>query len=105
MAFQLELGITELAHFGNVETLHFGLGGSPLAYHGIDDHVHDKTHGEHHTDQRGHAEELRHKLAGIAVEQASHRTVDAIPRPAVVALAIGKQTHRDDTPQTVGAVN
>ena len=52
-----------------------------------------------------HADQLRHQLARIAVEQARHRAVHAVPGAAVVTLAVGEQAHRDDAPESVGAVD
>ena len=42
---------------------------------------------------------------GVAVEQARDVARHAVPRAAVVALAIGEEAHRDDAPDAVGAMN
>ena len=52
-----------------------------------------------------HADQLRHELAGIAVEQAGDVAGHAVPGAAVVALAVGEQADRDDAPDAVGAVH
>src|SRR2546427_6671960 len=67
---ELELGITELPHFRQVEAFEFRLGGHAVADDRVDNQVHDETEREDETNERGHAEKLRHQLAGIAVEQA-----------------------------------
>ena len=43
--------------------------------------VHEETESEDEADQRGDADELGGKLAGVAVEQPGDRAGDAVPAP------------------------
>ena len=48
---------------------------------------------------------LRHKLAGISIEQAGYGAGNAVPGAAIVAGSVGKQADGEHTPQSAGAVH
>src|SRR5689334_4495641 len=93
--FQLEFGIAELTHLGQVETFQFDLRRDSVTHDQIDDPEDYKTEGEDEANQRHDAEELRHQLAHVAVEQTGDRTIHAVPGAAVIALAVGEEAHRE----------
>ena len=68
VGFRLEdkLGIAELPHFRNIETGDFGFRRNPLSDEELEHQVDEEAEGEDEADQRGDADELRGKLAGIA---------------------------------------
>ena len=68
---QLELRIAERAHLRQVEAFEFGLGRDALADHRVDRQVHHEAERRRRTPSSvAHADQLRHQLAGVAVEQA-----------------------------------
>ena len=79
-----ELGIAERAHFGDVQSGQFVLRGDTLANHVVDDVVRRVGQPKDESHQRAHANQLRDKLARVAVEQSTNRAVDTIPAAAVV---------------------
>src|SRR5208337_1192076 len=102
---QFEFRIGHRAHLGKVQAFQLGLGGSALTDKEIDDERKDEAQGEHETKQSGHTDQLGHKLAGVAIEETGHGAVDAVPRAAVVAFAVGKESQRNDTPNATCAVH
>src|SRR5437868_10805620 len=89
-ALELELGVTELAHFGYVQAFELDLRAHPLSDDCVDREVDDKDHREDESNQSGHTHQLRYQLAGVTIEQSCDVSCDTIPRSAVVALAIGE---------------
>src|SRR6267143_3331614 len=65
-----ELRITKLAHLRNIETRQLRLHGNSLSHEELEDEVDDEAEGKDKAHQRGDANQLRGKLAGIAVKQA-----------------------------------
>ena len=101
-----EFGITELAHLRHIETCQLCFRRNSLSDEEVDDEVDDEAEREYEADQRGDTDQLRGKLAGAsAVEEARHRTRDAIPASSVVARPVGKQPNRKHAPQAVGSVD
>ena len=72
----------------------------------VNDPVANVRKTEHEAKQGTYADELRYQLArATAVEQPRDGTVDTIPASAVVGGPVGEQTHGDDAPEAVGAVD
>src|SRR5262245_32642284 len=74
-----ELRIAERAHFRNVEPRQLRLRGHALTPHGVDNHVDRETEREDEPDERGHANQLRHQLPGIAIKEPGDRSTDRAP--------------------------
>src|SRR5437762_9592694 len=96
---ELELGIAERAHLGQVEPLELHVGAHALADEDVDDDVEHVREREGHADQRAHADELRQELPRVAVEEARDGAVDAVPAAAVVARPVGEEAHAEDAPE------
>ena len=74
-----EFRITELAHLRKVEAGNFGFDGNALSQDDVENPVQHKAEGEHEADQRRDANDLRHELAGISIEQAGYGAGNAVP--------------------------
>ena len=81
MRLHFELGIAERAHFRHIQTCQFRSGTDALTDEHVDDPVDDEAEGEYETDQRRDADQLRHQLAGIAVEQPGDDPVTPFHEP------------------------
>src|SRR2546425_9169545 len=74
----LDLRIAVDAHLRNVEAIHLDLGADPHPEHDVV-HLEEGPRGaEDEHEARDGADDLRHELAGAAVEEASHRALDAV---------------------------
>src|SRR5947199_174741 len=60
---ELELGVPERAHLGQVEPLELDVDAHALADEEVDEGVEDVGEGEDHPHQRAHADQLGHELA------------------------------------------
>src|SRR5207248_2902840 len=96
--------VSELTHFGQIETFELRLGANPLADDGVDEQINDVAEYKDKANERDHADKLRHQLPGIAIEQAGHRSIDAVPGAAIIALSVRKQPDGDDAPETIDSV-
>ena len=76
---QLEFGVSQLSHLGEIQTFEFRLCRDALSHHGIDGHVDHKAHDEDDAEKGRDPDQLRHQLARIAIEQAGDGSVDAVP--------------------------
>src|SRR5216110_1135595 len=70
---ELELGVAERAHLGQVEPLELDVDAHALADEEVDEGVEDVGEGEDHPHQRAHADQLGHELARVAVEEPCYR--------------------------------
>src|SRR5712664_62756 len=93
-----ELGIAELPHLRNVETVQLGLRRHPMSDDVFEHHVDGKAQREYDTEQRGDAYQLRGELPGISVEQTGHGTWNAVPATTIVAGPVGEEAHCQDAP-------
>src|SRR5262245_29880912 len=84
---ELELGVAQRAHLGQVKPLELGLSTDPLPHKDVDEPVAEVCDGEDDAHQRAASDQLGHELPRIAVEQAGHRAIDPVPASAVVAGA------------------
>src|SRR4051794_24353594 len=97
---QLELGVTDLSHLGNVQTLQLSFRRDTLADADVDEPVGNEAQRKDEAYQRGDAHELRDKLAGVSVEKALHVAAHTVPSAAV--RAVGEKAGRDHAPESVG---
>src|SRR5229473_7112871 len=100
-----ELGIAELPHLRNVETVQLGLRRHAVPDEVLEHHVDGEAQREDDAEQGGDTHQLRSELGCISVEQTRHVAGDAVPASAVVAGAVGKEADRQYAPQSVGAVD
>ncbi len=92
-----------MAHFGKIEAGNFGVDGNALSEDDFENPVEDETEAEHEADcsVAQSTNDLRHKLAGISVEQASYGTGNPVPGTAVVTRAVSEQAYRKHAPHPV----
>src|SRR5439155_1593048 len=93
--FQLKLGIAELAHLGKIQAFELRLRRYALTHNQVNDVVDSEDQAEDTSYQSRHTDQLGYQLARVAVEQAGDIAGDAVPRPAVVTLAIREEADRD----------
>lgn len=98
-----ELGITELHHFRQVKSGNLSRNRNALFQDGVENPVENEAEGEHEAHQSCATNELRHQLAAavVPIEQAGYGTVHTVPRSAIVAGAVGKESDGEYTPQSV----
>src|SRR5262245_20211882 len=101
---ELELGVAERAHLGQIEPLELGLGAHPLTDEDIDQPVEQVRDGEDDTDEGAAADQLSHELSGVAVEEPGDGAIHPVPAAAVVARPIGEEPEGEDTPEPARAV-
>src|SRR5467141_4422928 len=87
-----ELGIAELPHLRNVETVQLGLCRHAMADDVFEHHVDGEAQREHGTEQGGDTHQLCGELARISIEQTRHGAGYAVPATTVVAGSVGKET-------------
>src|SRR5438552_9236193 len=102
---ELELGVAERAHLGQVEPLELDVDAHALADEEVDEGVEDVGEGEDHPHQRAHADQLGHELARVTVEEPRDRAVHSVPAPAVVAGAVREEADAQHAPQAAGPVH
>src|SRR2546426_4967507 len=99
----VDLGIAVGPHLGHVEAFQLDLGTDAHA----EDHVVDLEEGprgrEDEHEARDGADDLRHELAGSAVEETTHRALDAVE--AVAVRAVGEEAEAQHAPRAVDAVD
>ena len=94
-----------MSHLRKIEAGNFGFDGNALSKDDVENPVQHKAEGEDEADQRRDANDLRHQLAGISIEQSGYGAGNAVPGAAIVAGAVGKQTDGEHAPQAAGAVH
>ena len=100
-----EFRISKLSHLRQIETSDFSLDRNALTKDDVEDPIEDEAEGEDEADQRCDADELRHQLAGISIEQAGDGAGNAIPGAAIVTGAVSEQADGEHTPESAGSVD
>src|SRR3954453_14540991 len=100
-----ELGVPELPDFRNVEAVQLALRGDAVPHGVLEHHVDGEAEREDDPEQRGDAHQLRRQLARVAVEESGDGTAHAVPASAVIARSVREETYRQDSPQSVRAVD
>src|SRR4051794_12472497 len=67
-----KLGVAKLSHLRQIESGDFTFRRNALAKHHIEDPVYRVAESEDEADERAYADQLRHQLARVAVEQSGN---------------------------------
>src|SRR3989454_8500181 len=95
----LDLGIAVGSHLGHVEALQLDLGTDAHAEDEVVDLEEDPGGREDEGEARGGPDDLSHELARPAIEEAAHRTLDAVE--AVAVGAVGGEAEAEHPPGAV----